>query len=151
MEIVLIGLTAAFAAVLLGGFAINDYVLERRRVFRQLRTMEAYEIDPADVRKRELAAALALVGCRCRRIVSGVGVRSRRLRTFRMVAAVALGQRTALCVGTLTLDERTALRVRALALHRGARRRRLANARGLAEGLSTLRRRWKGWQRKRTN
>lgn len=55
MELALVALTSAFAAVLLGAFAVNDYVLERRRVYRQLRTMEAYQIDPAQVRARELA------------------------------------------------------------------------------------------------
>lgn len=57
MELALIGLTAVFASVLLAGYAVNDYVLEKRRVHRQLRTMEAYEIDPSQVRARELATS----------------------------------------------------------------------------------------------
>ncbi len=56
MEFALLALVAAFGAVLLGFFAVNDYFLERRRVHQQLRTMESFDLDPTDVRARELAA-----------------------------------------------------------------------------------------------
>lgn len=56
MEFAIIAIAAAFGAALLGFFAVSDYFIERRRVFQQLRTMESFDIDPADVRARELAA-----------------------------------------------------------------------------------------------
>jgi tight adherence protein C len=55
-EFVLIALASGFLATLLAGFAAVDHSLERRRVAQQLRTMRSFEIDPTDVRARELAA-----------------------------------------------------------------------------------------------
>jgi tight adherence protein C len=55
-DLVLVGVFAGFIAALLGVYAVSDYLLERRRVLQQLRTMESFEIAPTDVRARELAA-----------------------------------------------------------------------------------------------
>ena len=49
---VLAGTLAAFLAL----YAVLDYFLQRRRVLQQLRTIETYELEPTDVRARELAA-----------------------------------------------------------------------------------------------
>jgi tight adherence protein C len=56
IELALVAVAAAFVAALLGVYAASDYVLERRRVMQQLRTMESFELAPTDVRARELAA-----------------------------------------------------------------------------------------------
>jgi len=50
-----IGVLLAFGAMLLGLIALQDFVLERRQVFKALRSVRAIELTPTDVRKRELA------------------------------------------------------------------------------------------------
>ena len=55
-EYTLLAVMAGFFAALLAAYAIIDSVLERRRIRQQLRTMEAYEVSPSDLRARELAA-----------------------------------------------------------------------------------------------
>jgi tight adherence protein C len=45
----------AFAAMLVALIAIQDFALERRQVFKALRSVRAIELTPTDVRKRELA------------------------------------------------------------------------------------------------
>ena len=50
--VVLSGALAAFLAL----YAVFDYFLQRRRVVHQLRALDSYELAPADVRARELAA-----------------------------------------------------------------------------------------------
>ena len=52
----LLGILAAFAAVILIVATTTDFVLERERMFRTLRTVRAIELTPQDLRKRELAA-----------------------------------------------------------------------------------------------
>jgi tight adherence protein C len=55
-ELALVAVAAGFVAALLAAYAVSDYLLERRRVVQQLRTMETFELAPTDVRARELAA-----------------------------------------------------------------------------------------------
>ena len=55
-ELLLVAIGAGFLAVLLGGYVFSDYLLQRRRVAQQLRTMDSFDIAPTDVRARELAA-----------------------------------------------------------------------------------------------
>jgi tight adherence protein C len=50
-----LGVLFAFGAMLLGLFALQDFVFERRQVFKALRSVRAIELTPTDVRKRELA------------------------------------------------------------------------------------------------
>jgi tight adherence protein C len=50
-----IGVLLAFGAMLLAFIAAQDFVLERRQVFKALRSVRAIELTPTDVRKRELA------------------------------------------------------------------------------------------------
>ena len=52
---VTIGVLLAFGAMLLAFIALQDFVLERRQVFKALRSVRAIELTPTDVRKRELA------------------------------------------------------------------------------------------------
>src|SRR5438132_11803621 len=49
------GVLLAFGAILLMLVALQDFVLERRQVFKSLRSVRAIELTPTDVRKRELA------------------------------------------------------------------------------------------------
>jgi tight adherence protein C len=51
-----VGVMLAFGAMMLGFIALQDFVLERRQVFKALRSVRAIELTPTDVRKRELAA-----------------------------------------------------------------------------------------------
>ena len=51
-----LGILAAFAAVLIAIATAADFVLERERMFRTLRTVRAIELTPDQLRKRELAA-----------------------------------------------------------------------------------------------
>jgi tight adherence protein C len=50
-----VGVLLAFGAMLLGFIALQDFVLERRQVFKSLRSVRAIELTPTDVRQRELA------------------------------------------------------------------------------------------------
>jgi tight adherence protein C len=50
-----IGALLAFGAMLFAFVAAQDFVLERRQVFKSLRSVRAIELTPTDVRKRELA------------------------------------------------------------------------------------------------
>jgi tight adherence protein C len=50
-----LGVLLAFGAMLLALIALQDFVLERRQVFKALRSVRAIELTPTDVRKRELA------------------------------------------------------------------------------------------------
>ena len=50
-----VGVLLAFGAMLLAFVALQDFVLERRQVFKALRSVRAIELTPTDVRKRELA------------------------------------------------------------------------------------------------
>ena len=50
-----IGVLLAFGAMLFAFVAAQDFVLERRQVFKALRSVRAIELTPTDVRKRELA------------------------------------------------------------------------------------------------
>ena len=52
---VTVGVLLAFGAMLLAFVALQDFVLERRQVFKALRSVRAIELTPTDVRKRELA------------------------------------------------------------------------------------------------
>ena len=52
---VTVGVLLAFGAMLLALIALQDFVLERRQVFKALRSVRAIELTPTDVRKRELA------------------------------------------------------------------------------------------------
>jgi tight adherence protein C len=52
---VTVGVLLAFGAMLLAFIAVQDFVLERRQVFKALRSVRAIELTPTDVRKRELA------------------------------------------------------------------------------------------------
>ena len=52
---VTVGVLLAFGAMLLALVALQDFVLERRQVFKALRSVRAIELTPTDVRKRELA------------------------------------------------------------------------------------------------
>ncbi|MGH2794221.1 MAG: hypothetical protein ACRDKG_07930, partial [Actinomycetota bacterium] len=52
---VTVGVLLAFGAMLLAFIALQDFVLERRQVFKALRSVRAIELTPTDVRKRELA------------------------------------------------------------------------------------------------
>jgi tight adherence protein C len=51
----LIGLGLAFGALLVALLALQGFVLERRQVFKALRSVRAIELTPSDVRQRELA------------------------------------------------------------------------------------------------
>src|SRR5919109_1057373 len=51
----LVGIGLAFGALLVALYALQDFVLERRQVFKALRSVRAIELTPTDVRKRELA------------------------------------------------------------------------------------------------
>jgi tight adherence protein C len=50
-----IGVLLAFGAMLFALVALQDFVLERRQVFKALRSVRAIELTPTDVRQRELA------------------------------------------------------------------------------------------------
>jgi tight adherence protein C len=52
---VTVGVLLAFGAMLLAFIAAQDFVLERRQVFKALRSVRAIELTPTDVRQRELA------------------------------------------------------------------------------------------------
>ena len=52
---VTVGVLLAFGSMLLAFIALQDFVLERRQVFKALRSVRAIELTPTDVRKRELA------------------------------------------------------------------------------------------------
>ena len=52
---VTVGVLLAFGAMLLAFIALQDFVLERRQVFKALRSVRAIELTPTDVRRRELA------------------------------------------------------------------------------------------------
>lgn len=52
---VTVGVLLAFGAMLLAFIALQDFVLERRQVFKALRSVRAIELTPTDVRKRELS------------------------------------------------------------------------------------------------
>ncbi len=56
MPVIVIGLSAGFAAALLLLLAVEDYATERRQVYRSLRTMRTIDVAGADFRTRELAA-----------------------------------------------------------------------------------------------
>src|SRR6266542_2884960 len=51
----LVGIGLAFGALLVALFALQDFVLERRQVFKALRSVRAIELTPGDIRKKELA------------------------------------------------------------------------------------------------
>src|SRR5919106_2921323 len=51
----LIGVGLAFGAVLFALVALQDFVLERRQVFKALRSVRAIELTPTDIRQKELA------------------------------------------------------------------------------------------------
>jgi len=55
MGLNLLGILAAFAAVALASMAVWDFALERRQVFKNLRSVRAIELSPSEVRQRELA------------------------------------------------------------------------------------------------
>ena len=50
-----VGILLAFGAVLFALIALQDFVLERRQVFKALRSVRAIELTPGDIRKKELA------------------------------------------------------------------------------------------------
>jgi tight adherence protein C len=50
-----VGVLLAFGAMMLAFIAAQDFVLERRQVFKALRSVRAIELTPTDVRNRELA------------------------------------------------------------------------------------------------
>ncbi|MFY9588632.1 MAG: type II secretion system F family protein [Actinomycetota bacterium] len=50
-----IGVLLAFGAVLFALVALQDFVLERRQVFKALRSVRAIELTPTDIRQKELA------------------------------------------------------------------------------------------------
>jgi tight adherence protein C len=52
---VTVGVLLAFGSMLLAFIALQDFVLERRQVFKALRSVRAIELTPTDVRRRELA------------------------------------------------------------------------------------------------
>lgn len=52
----MLGILAAFAAIVLIVATTTDFVLERERMFKTLRTVRAIELNPDQLRKRELAA-----------------------------------------------------------------------------------------------
>ena len=52
---VTVGVLLAFGAMMLAFVALQDFVLERRQVFKALRSVRAIELTPTDIRKRELA------------------------------------------------------------------------------------------------
>jgi len=54
--VLMLGILAAFAAIVLVVATAGDFVLERERMFRMLRTVRAIELNPQQLRKRELAA-----------------------------------------------------------------------------------------------
>lgn len=58
MSTVGLGILAAFAAAALLFVAAQDYLLERMRVYRSLRTVRAVNVGASDVRRRELALPL---------------------------------------------------------------------------------------------
>jgi tight adherence protein C len=55
MGLNLLGILAAFLAVALASIAVWDFALERRQVFKNLRSVRAIELSPSEVRQRELA------------------------------------------------------------------------------------------------
>lgn len=55
MSLNTIGVLAAFLAVAVALLALQDFALERRQVFKSLRSVRAIELTPGDVRQRELA------------------------------------------------------------------------------------------------
>lgn len=50
-----IGVLLAFGAMLFAFIALQDFVLERRQVFKALRSVRAIELTPTDIRQKELA------------------------------------------------------------------------------------------------
>ena len=52
---VTVGVLLAFGAMLLAFVALQDFVLERRQVFKALRSVRQIELTPTDIRKRELS------------------------------------------------------------------------------------------------
>lgn len=56
---VVIGLVAAFAAVMLLVFSASTAVLERRQIHRSLRSVRAVDIGAGDIRRRQLASPVA--------------------------------------------------------------------------------------------
>jgi tight adherence protein C len=50
-----IGVLLAFGAMLFALIALQDFVLERRQVFKALRSVRAIELTPTDIRQKELA------------------------------------------------------------------------------------------------
>lgn len=55
MSIYLIGTLAAFLAIGVAVFALQDFALERRQIFKSLRSVRQIELTPTDLRSRELA------------------------------------------------------------------------------------------------
>ncbi len=55
MDLNTIGILAFFGALALAFIAVGDFALERRQVFRALRSVRAIELSSTDVRQRELA------------------------------------------------------------------------------------------------
>src|SRR5258706_7884634 len=50
-----LGILAAFLAIAVGLLALQDFALERRQIFKNLRSVRQIELSPTDVRQRELA------------------------------------------------------------------------------------------------
>lgn len=55
MDIGTIGLLAAFGAAFLGFVATGDFILERHRIYKGLRSVREIQLSPTDVRHKELA------------------------------------------------------------------------------------------------
>src|SRR5437867_7751232 len=71
-----IGILAAFLAVAVALLALYVFVLERRQIFKALRSVRAIELTATDVRKRELSLPfMQRVGLPTLRWVGGVGRR----------------------------------------------------------------------------
>jgi tight adherence protein C len=76
MSVNTVGILAAFLAVAVAMFALQDFVLERRQIFKSLRSVRAIELTPTDVRRRELALPfMQRLGLPTLRWVGGVGRR----------------------------------------------------------------------------
>jgi tight adherence protein C len=55
MDLNTVGILAAFLAIAVGLIALQDFALERRQVFKNLRSVRQIELSATDVRQRELA------------------------------------------------------------------------------------------------
>lgn len=60
LSMIMLGALAAFAAVALLAYSVQDYLLERREVYRSLRSVRAVELSAADLRHRELATPVGM-------------------------------------------------------------------------------------------